>query len=107
MDASSCEGDLGEISVEGRTLDLGDLKLESRRLASTARRRDGASAPGRSSVDLIGVRELSAGLGVAKGDVNHAMVSEGGDAGKGGGLLSSAEGGGRNEDACVLASEGA
>lgn len=99
-------GVLADGLVKSLALDLGNLELLGRGLTAAVGGGKGTGTPGGATVDLGQVGQLGKGVGVAQGDVDDAVVGEGGQGGDGGGLLAAAEGGGGDEEAGELAVEG-
>lgn len=98
-------GTAGNSLVESLTLDLSDLKLELGGLARTVARGEGASAPGRATVDLIEVGEEGEGGLVAERHVEKTVVGESRDRVEGSNLLTTARGTSADEQASELAVE--
>lgn len=98
---------LGHGLVKGLALDLGNLELLGRGLTAAIASCEGTGAPGGASVDLGQVGQLGKGLGVAQGHVDDAVVGQRRHGGEGGGLLAAAGRGRGDEQAGVLAVEGA
>lgn len=95
--------DLGDGLVEGLTLGLSDLELESGGLTGTIGTGEGTSTPGATTVDLAQAGQLGEGGLVAQRDVEEAVVSKGAHGSKGSGLLATTEGTGRDEETGILA----
>lgn len=103
--AMQSAGELGDSLVEVLALDLGELNLLGRGLAGAVSTSEGTGTPGAAATDLGEVSEETEGLGVAEGNVDDAVVGEGGDGVLSSGLLATAEGGGRDKDTGHLAPE--
>jgi len=98
-------GELGNSLVEVLSLDLSKLELLGRGLARTVSTSEGTGAPSTATANLREISQDTEGLGVTEGDIDEAVVSEGGDSVLSSGLLTTTLGGGRDEDTGHLAPE--
>lgn len=93
----------GESLGKGLALGGGNAELELGGLARTIGAGEGTGTPGGAAVDLGQVGDVGEGLGVAEGDVDDAVVSQGGHGGEGSGLLTTAGGSSGDEETGLLA----
>lgn len=96
---------LGNGLVEVLSLDLGELKLLGRGLARTVATSEGTGTPGATTANLREVSQLAESLGITEGNVDDAVVGEGGDGVLSSGLLTTTLRSGRDEDTSHLAPE--
>lgn len=116
---------LGDVLVEGLALSLGNLELESGRLAGTVGTlivvlvdearlihaidkgmvaySESTGTPGAATVDLVEVGQLAEDGLVAERDVDETVVSEGAHGRKSSGLLTTTLGTGGDEETGILA----
>lgn len=103
--AMQSTSELGNSLVEVLSLDLSDLKLLGGGLAGAISTGKGTGTPGAATANLREVSQLAESLGVTEGNVDDAVMGEGGDGVLSSSLLATALGSGRDEDTGHLAPE--